>query len=115
MTTTATRTTTTRTTTTRNTTTSRTATPTTTGIPLDLPHGAWAPPGTRVLWCGPCGGDRPFEQPGCVDEHDDCPEWACTDCGAAVVLAVLAARDVDVLAGALVPLQGSRVASPHAA
>ena len=40
-----------------------------------------------VLWCTACGGDTAFEQPGCPDEHGvDCPEWACTRCGAAVLL-----------------------------
>ena len=41
--------------------------------------------------CGECGGQRLFEQhhgqPGeCPDVPDgDCPEWACTGCGAALL------------------------------
>ena len=43
------------------------------------------------LWpCPPCGETREFIQPECVDGHTadggDCPEWACADCGSAVVL-----------------------------
>ena len=42
------------------------------------------------LWpCPPCGEIREFVQPTCVDGHTDdggeCPEWACVDCGSAVV------------------------------
>ncbi|WP_041939053.1 MULTISPECIES: hypothetical protein [Frankia] len=40
-----------------------------------------------VLTCTECGDERPFEQPPCADGHGaDCPEWACTECGAAVLL-----------------------------
>jgi len=43
------------------------------------------------LWpCAPCGETTVFVQPPCGDGHTDgggeCPEWACADCGAAVVL-----------------------------
>ena len=43
------------------------------------------------LWpCPPCGEVREFIQPECLDGHTedggDCPEWACADCGSAVVL-----------------------------
>jgi hypothetical protein len=43
------------------------------------------------LWpCPPCGEIREFVQPACLDGHTDdggeCPEWACVDCGSAVVL-----------------------------
>ncbi len=43
------------------------------------------------LWpCAPCGEITVFVQPPCGDGHTDeggeCPEWACVDCGAAVVL-----------------------------
>jgi hypothetical protein len=31
------------------------------------------------------------EQPPCLDGHADCPEWVCTDCGAAFVTGWLAA------------------------
>ncbi len=40
-----------------------------------------------VLVCIACGDERIFEQPPCSDGHgDDCPEWACTSCGAAVLV-----------------------------
>ncbi len=39
---------------------------------------------TDVRPCPDCGDDRAFVQPPCVDDHgNDCPEWACADCGAA--------------------------------
>jgi hypothetical protein len=43
------------------------------------------------LWpCPPCGEIREFIQPECLDGHTDdggdCPEWACADCGSAVVI-----------------------------
>jgi hypothetical protein len=43
------------------------------------------------LWpCPPCGEIREFVQPTCIDGHTDdggeCPEWACIDCGSAVVI-----------------------------
>ncbi|MCF6505848.1 hypothetical protein E9549_00245 [Blastococcus sp. MG754426] len=47
--------------------------------------------------CPSCGDDRDFVQPPCADGHTEdggeCPEWACADCGAALVVG-------DVLAGA---------------
>jgi hypothetical protein len=53
------------------------------------------------LWpCPPCGEITEFVQPDCKDGHTDdggeCPEWACADCGSAVVLG-----DVGAGAGAL--------------
>jgi hypothetical protein len=47
------------------------------------------------MWpCPPCGGITEFVQPPCADGHTEnggeCPEWACVDCGAAVVLGELA-------------------------
>ena len=37
--------------------------------------------------CSVCGGDRLFEQPLCPDGHGaDCPEWACAECGAAILI-----------------------------
>lgn len=40
--------------------------------------------------CPGCGGDEPFEQihlGGCPDaDGGECPEWACTACGAAVIM-----------------------------
>ena len=44
---------------------------------------------SRQWPCPSCGDDRDFVQPPCVDGHTDdggeCPEWACADCGTAVV------------------------------
>jgi hypothetical protein len=43
----------------------------------------------RTWHCPACGDDREFVQPPCVDGHaadgGECPEWACADCGTAVV------------------------------
>jgi hypothetical protein len=40
-----------------------------------------------VHHCSACGTERPFEQPPCLDGHgDDCPEWACVDCGGALLI-----------------------------
>jgi hypothetical protein len=42
--------------------------------------------------CPGCGGDEPFEQihpAGCPDSDSGCPEWACTGCGAAVIMGTL--------------------------
>jgi hypothetical protein len=41
--------------------------------------------------CRECGEDRLFDQPHdagqCFDEgQGDCPEWACTGCGAALIM-----------------------------
>jgi hypothetical protein len=53
---------------------------------------------SRTWPCPTCGDDRDFVQPPCVDGHTEdggaCPEWACADCGTALVvgdLVVLAA------------------------
>lgn len=39
--------------------------------------------------CPTCEHDTDFEQPECIDGHTEdggaCPEWACTDCGTALV------------------------------
>jgi hypothetical protein len=43
----------------------------------------------RVWGCPDCGDDREFVQPPCADGHTEdggeCPEWACADCGTALV------------------------------
>jgi hypothetical protein len=40
-----------------------------------------------VRWCSDCAAEREFEVPPCVDGHGaDCPDLACTGCGAAVVV-----------------------------
>ena len=37
--------------------------------------------------CSICGDERTFEQPPCEDGHGDgCPELACVECGAALVV-----------------------------
>jgi hypothetical protein len=40
--------------------------------------------------CPACGDERAFVQPPCTDGHTDdggdCPEWACAECGTAVVV-----------------------------
>ena len=40
--------------------------------------------------CPTCAQETDFEQPLCIDGHTadggECPEWACVDCGTAVVL-----------------------------
>ncbi|GAB3967553.1 hypothetical protein GCM10029978_035100 [Actinoallomurus acanthiterrae] len=37
--------------------------------------------------CSACDGERRFEQPPCADGHGaDCPEWACVDCGMAILI-----------------------------
>ena len=44
--------------------------------------------------CRCCGGDEPFEQihaGGCPDTGDDCPEWLCVSCGAAVIMGTVPA------------------------
>jgi hypothetical protein len=42
---------------------------------------------TELRTCPSCGDERPFEVPPCQDgHHADCPELACVDCGAAVLL-----------------------------
>jgi hypothetical protein len=48
---------------------------------------------TRTEHCPSCGDERAFTQPPCVDGHTadggECPEWACADCGAALLIGVL--------------------------
>ena len=40
-----------------------------------------------VRFCATCRGDVSFEQPDCLEAHDeDCPEWVCVVCGEAVFL-----------------------------
>jgi hypothetical protein len=43
--------------------------------------------------CPACGDDRAFVQPPCADGHTEdgglCPEWACVDCGSALVAGVV--------------------------
>lgn len=40
-----------------------------------------------TLSCRHCARRTVFEQPPCPDGHDeDCPEWYCTECGAATLI-----------------------------
>ncbi|MEV4714351.1 hypothetical protein [Micromonospora sp. NPDC049374] len=44
----------------------------------------------RELYCDTCDSIQPFEAPPCVDGHGaDCPERACTGCGAAIITVVI--------------------------
>ena len=44
---------------------------------------------SRQWPCPACGEDAEFVQPPCTDGHTEdgaeCPEWACADCGTAIV------------------------------
>ncbi|PWU48162.1 hypothetical protein DLJ46_12745 [Micromonospora globispora] len=47
----------------------------------------------REFHCDVCEGVQLFEAPPCVDGHGvDCPEFVCTGCGAAVLIATFALR-----------------------
>jgi hypothetical protein len=42
---------------------------------------------TITSWCATCRDETTFEHPECVDDHGaDCPEWACTRCGEAIMI-----------------------------
>jgi hypothetical protein len=45
---------------------------------------------SRLELCPSCEEVRDFVQPPCADGHTDdggeCPEWACVDCGTALVI-----------------------------
>ena len=49
--------------------------------------------------CPGCGGDEQFEQihpAGCPDaDGGECPEWACTGCGAGVIMGTVPAAYPD--------------------
>ena len=71
------------------------------------------------LWpCPPCGEIREFFQPSCLDGHTDdggeCPEWACGDCGSAVMLGEVGGRRRPVPASRRLTARypGSQVARP---
>ncbi|TFV83435.1 hypothetical protein [Blastococcus sp. CT_GayMR16] len=57
---------------------------------------------SRSWPCPPCGEIREFVQPPCADGHTDdggdCPEWACADCGAALLIGNVAATSATVWA-----------------
>jgi len=41
----------------------------------------------RDLHCDQCADVRAFDQPPCRERHEpECPEWACTKCGNAVLV-----------------------------
>jgi hypothetical protein len=47
--------------------------------------------------CPGCGGDDPFEQihaADCPDTGGECPEWACTACGAAVIMGTMPSVEI---------------------
>jgi hypothetical protein len=50
---------------------------------------------TRTDHCPTCDDVREFVQPPCVDGHTDgggeCPEWACDDCGTALLSGIFPA------------------------
>ncbi|NRQ31021.1 hypothetical protein HII36_04120 [Nonomuraea sp. NN258] len=48
----------------------------------------WSSPEHRSDYCASCAGERLFEQPPCLDGHEtgQCPEWACLECGHAILL-----------------------------
>jgi hypothetical protein len=40
-----------------------------------------------TAWCASCRAEQSFEHPECIDEHGrDCPEWACVECGEAIMV-----------------------------
>jgi hypothetical protein len=45
---------------------------------------------SRIWPCPSCGDDREFVQPPCIDGHtadgEECPEWACAECGDALLV-----------------------------
>jgi hypothetical protein len=45
----------------------------------------------NTRYCPGCRAQRVVEQPPCADGHLDCPEWACVECGTAIVGGWLAA------------------------
>ena len=55
---------------------------------------------SRTWPCPTCADERPFEQPTCIDGHTedggDCPEWACADCGTALLTGDAVVVDVPV-------------------
>lgn len=52
---------------------------------------------SRTELCPACDELRDFVQPPCADGHTDeggeCPEWACADCGTALVIGGVVAID----------------------
>jgi hypothetical protein len=50
-----------------------------------------------AVWeCPDCAGEREFVQPECADGHGaDCPEWACVECGAAIVVGLFPFEEIQ--------------------
>lgn len=40
----------------------------------------------ETRFCPGCRDERIVEQPECIDGHAECPEWACVECGTAIVV-----------------------------
>ena len=69
---------------------------------VEVERDGTVPPGegqivdSQVWHCSDCGDEREFVQPTCTDGHTEdggpCPEWACVDCGAALVTGVVVAQ-----------------------
>jgi hypothetical protein len=60
------------------------------GVRLPESKGADVIDVLEVRWCADCSAERPFEVPPCDDGHGaDCPDLACTGCGAALVVGVV--------------------------
>ncbi len=69
---------------------------------VEVERDGTVPPGegqivdSQVWHCSDCGDEREFVQPLCSDGHTEdgapCPEWACVDCGAALVTGVVVAQ-----------------------
>ncbi len=65
--------------------------------------------------CPGCGGDEPFEQvhaDQCPDVAGECLEWACTACGAAVIMGMVIGAQPT---AALAPVATTARASVRAA
>ncbi|GIH76654.1 hypothetical protein [Planobispora longispora] len=56
----------------------------------------WSSLEHRGEHCASCAGERVFEQPPCPDGHEpgECPEWACAECGHALILGLPDGRGV---------------------
>ncbi|MFI6595291.1 hypothetical protein ACIBHX_03535 [Nonomuraea sp. NPDC050536] len=55
----------------------------------------WSSPERRSELCATCAGERLFEQPPCLaelDGHEAWPEWACLECGSAILIGLAAVR-----------------------
>jgi hypothetical protein len=54
----------------------------------------------ETRYCPGCRDERVVEQPPCLDGHEECPEWACTECGLAIVFGWLDDDAISVAAPA---------------